>query len=359
MDIGIFFGRPDRSRALAERLPHRGFGVTVYGDQGTPGTYVPVRCALGAALGRLLRTRHDAYVTGLLFAPALALAVHRRLRGRPYVFNATGVVSAMHHERSLRWPAPRLAERRLYPQLEREVLEGAAAVVCNSRYLAQTLGAAHPRIRDRITTIYNGIDVDRFAAPPGAGHRGRGAHPPTLLSVTTWNFEAKAQSGRLLIDAMGLVTEKYPDARLVIAAQAQHRRYAAANEAWLAGRPWRDAVSIVYNRADVHELLASADVFVYASGLDSLPRTLLEAHAAALPIVTTDVAGCAEVVEDGVTGFVVDHDPADLASRVLALLDDEEMRQRFGACGHERVRERFSWDRMADGYASVLRGLAA
>jgi glycosyltransferase involved in cell wall biosynthesis len=95
-------------------------------------------------------------------------------------------------------------------------------------------------------------------------------------------------------------------------------------------------------------------MFVYASGLDSLPRALLEAHVAGLPIVTTSAAGCAEVVEDGITGFVVDPEPSDIAARVLTLLEDAGMRRRFGARGRQRVRDIFSWDRMADGYAEVL-----
>jgi glycosyltransferase involved in cell wall biosynthesis len=359
IDVGFFFGRPDRSQALADRLTRRGFRITVYGDHGEPGTYVPVPCSLGAALARLLRTPHHAYVTGLLFVPALALYVNRLLRGRPYVYNATGVVSATHRERSLRWPCPRLVERRLYPVLERRVLAGAAAIVCNSRYLERTLAGAHPTLTSRMRTVYNGIDFDRFTSGRRLTLEGIPPGHPTLLSVTTWNFAPKAEGAELLIDAMGPITARCPGARLIIAVVAQHRRYAEPIEARLASRPWRDAVTIVYNRADVHDLLASADVFVYASGLDSLPRALLEAHAAGLPIVTTAAAGCAEVVEDGVTGFVVEPDPAPLADRTLALLEDDVARSRFGARGRERVRDVFSWDRMADGYAEVLEAVAA
>jgi glycosyltransferase involved in cell wall biosynthesis len=242
----------------------------------------------------------------------------------------------------------------LYPFLERRVLSGAAAIVCNSRYLERTLGAAHPDLRRRMTTVYNGIDHERYSSGRAVGIQGVPLGHPTLLSVTTWNLEQKTEGGRLLIDAMGTIIEKHPAARLVVAVLAQHRRYAQAIETYLAERPWRDAVTIVYNRPDVHDLLARAEMFVYASGLDSLPRALLEAHVAGLPIVTTSAAGCAEVVEDGITGFVVDPEPSDIAARVLTLLEDAGMRRRFGARGRQRVRDIFSWDRMADGYAEVL-----
>jgi glycosyltransferase involved in cell wall biosynthesis len=210
-----------------------------------------------------------------------------------------------------------------------------------------------------MTTIYNGVDFERFASGRRLDEHRAAGNQPTLLSVSTWNLEEKARASGILIDAMGPITRRCPGARLLMAVAAQHRRYAAAIEARLASRPWRDAVTIVYNRADVQDLLASADVFVYASGLDSLPRALLEAHAAGLPIVTTATAGCSEVVEDGVTGFVVDAEPAAIAERVLALLEDDDARRRLGARGRERVRDLFSWDRMADGYAEVLQAVAA
>jgi glycosyltransferase involved in cell wall biosynthesis len=361
IDVGIFFGRPDRSQALAERLPRRGFRITVYGDQATAGPYVPVACSLPAALACLRTARHDVYLTGLAFAPPVALCLNRVARGRPYVFNATGVLSAMYRQRSLRWPFPRLAERTLYPLLERCVFHGAAAIVCNSRYLAQRVAGSHPATIGRLTTIYNGIDFPRLERGRRLEIDGVPDTAPTLLAVATWEHPAKTEAGRLLIDAMGHIVAARPEVRLVIAVRARHRRWARANDAYLAGCAWRDAVRIFYNRTDIPDLLASADVFLYATSdesNDSLPRALIEAQAAGLPTVATAAAGCAEVVEHGATGFVVERDPAAIARHVLALIDNRALRRRLGACGRERVRDVFSWDRMADRYAEVLRAVA-
>jgi glycosyltransferase involved in cell wall biosynthesis len=357
-DIGIFFGRPERSETLAGHLRARGFRVTLYGHRGTPGAYVVVRWGWPSALRRLLATHHDVYLTGLSFVPSFSLYLNRLARGLPYVFNATGVKAAMYRERARRWPAPRLAERVLYPSLTDRVLAGASAIVCNSRYLEGRLGAQFPAYRHKMTTIYNGVDFDRFASgrPIPIGGVPRGA--PTLLAVMSWSYAAKADGGRMLIDAMGAVTRRVPSARLVIAAHVAHRRYADANEAHLATRPWRDAVRILYNHAAVPDLLASADVFVYATpdrSNDSLPRAVLEAHAAGLPVVTTATAGCPEIVADSVTGVVVPYDPEAIADGVVTLLEDGDTRRRFGQEGQARVRDIFGWDRMADGYARVIR----
>ncbi len=287
-DVGIFFTRPDRGHRLAEQLRARGFPAVFYNDAGAPGTYVPVPYAFGPALRRLLATRHDVYLTSLSFVPSLALCLQRAVRGRPYVFNATGLKAAMYRDRARGWRAPALAERVVYPALMRAVLAGAAAIVCNSRYLEDALRSAFPRYDGKLLTIYNGVDVDRFAALDARPAARRS--PPVLAAVMTWNYPAKTAGARLLIEAMGPVIAKRPGTRLVIAAKVGHRRHAAGIEAWLARLPWRDAVRIVYNHPRVAELLAEADLFVYATAPgsnDSLPRALIEAQAAGLPAVAT------------------------------------------------------------------------
>jgi glycosyltransferase involved in cell wall biosynthesis len=358
-DVGLFFGRPDRSRILARELRGRGLSVAVYGDTGEPGGYVPVGRGLGAQLRAVLATRHGAYLTSLTFTPALALYVNRRLRGRPYVFNAVGVATAMYRERARRWPCARLAERWLYPWLMERVLAGASHIACNSRYLEHRLREQFPHHAARMSTVYNGVAFERFAAVR-ARAMAPGPAAGTLVSVMTWHYPGKSDGARLLIDALEHVRARRPDARLVIAVKAAHRRYAAGVEAHLATRPWRDAVTILYNHPRVEDLLGAADVFVYATPADSndsLPRAVLEAHAAGLPIVATATAGCPEVVLEGQSGFTVPYEAEPLARRVLDLLDDADMRAAFGARGRQHVREVFSWEQMGEAYARIFRGL--
>ena len=105
------------------------------------------------------------------------------------------------------------------------------------------------------------------------------------------------------------------------------------------------------------DLLATSDIFAYATPAesnDSLPRALLEAHAAGLPIVTTATAGCPEIVEDTVTGFLVPYDAKALAGRLLDLLKDPGKRQQFGRRGRERVHDLFNWDHMGEAYADLF-----
>jgi len=356
-DIGIFFGRPERSHILAEKLRAQGFQVTLYNRRGIPGTFVFVRYAFLPAFSRLLSTDHQVYLTSLSFVPSFSLYLNLVVRGLPYVFNATGVKSAMYRDRSVRWRFPRLAERWLYPMLMNRVLAGASRIVCNSRYLQGKLESQFPHFAHKMITIYNGVDFDLFASGQRISIEGVPSEAPKLLATMTWNYERKAAGARLLIDAMGFITERYPEACLIIAAKTNHSRYAQEIENYLTTRPWRSSIKILYNQTNVTDLLASSDVFVYATPAesnDSLPRAVLEAHAAGLPVVSTATAGCSEVVEDAVTGFLVPYNAKALAARVLDLLSDPCKRQQFGTSGRERVHELFNWDRMGEGYADLF-----
>jgi len=95
--------------------------------------------------------------------------------------------------------------------------------------------------------------------------------------------------------------------------------------------------------AQVRELLGQTDIFVMASFAEGVPVVLMEAMACSIPVVATRIAGIPELVEDGVSGFLVP--PADahsLAERITALLSDPALRQRFGKAGRAEVEAEFN-----------------
>ena len=108
---------------------------------------------------------------------------------------------------------------------------------------------------------------------------------------------------------------------------------------------WRDVKGFEYLNyvENMKELLGSIDIAVLPSYREGLPRSLLEASACQLPCVASDVPGCNHVVDDGVTGYLVQPKTVDeLALAMEKLIDDPDLRKRMGVAGRERVARLFS-----------------
>jgi glycosyltransferase involved in cell wall biosynthesis len=115
---------------------------------------------------------------------------------------------------------------------------------------------------------------------------------------------------------------------------------------------------VLGQRDDVAPVLAAADVVVCPSDFESFGVVNLEAMASGTPVVSTNNGGPAEVVVDGVTGFLVPpKDPAAIATRVIELLYSDDTRRAFGAAGRLRVNQMFSADATAETFMARVRPL--
>ena len=151
----------------------------------------------------------------------------------------------------------------------------------------------------------------------------------------------------------------------------QHR---ASPELWLAGTGFRakgrarvealvnelgmqSTVRFLGIRSDVPELMGACDVVVHSTRTEGLSMSILEAMAAGVPIVATDIPACREVLDEGRCGILVPPgDPVALATAIRTLLGDESLRRRLSKAAFERVSSRYHVKQMAAGYATLLRG---
>ena len=102
-------------------------------------------------------------------------------------------------------------------------------------------------------------------------------------------------------------------------------------------------------RDDVDALYRGMDLFVLASHREGFPRSAMEAAAMGLPVVATDIRGCRQVVDDGVTGRLVPaRSVGDLAAALCGLIAEPSTRARMGAAGIVRARAEFDQRRVID-----------
>ena len=123
---------------------------------------------------------------------------------------------------------------------------------------------------------------------------------------------------------------------------------------------WRDegVVELLGHRDDVNDLLAQSHIACLPSYREGLPKSLLEAMAAGLPCVTTDVPGCREVVRDGDNGILVPSgDSLSLAHALKILIQDATLRKRMGERSRQRVEQEFSEDIVVSQTLTVYRDM--
>lgn len=113
------------------------------------------------------------------------------------------------------------------------------------------------------------------------------------------------------------------------------------------------------HRSDIPALLGVSDVCAFPTEYrEGIPRALLEAGLAALPIVTTRMPGCSDVVVDGWNGYLVPtRSPSELANRILELLADPVKARSMGANSPRMIRETYTLQSVVDSYASLYREL--
>ena len=119
-------------------------------------------------------------------------------------------------------------------------------------------------------------------------------------------------------------------------------------------------VSFFGYRSDRLSFLKQFDAFVLPSSLEGIPRCVLEAMAAQVPVIATDIPGCRDVVHDGQTGLLVPlGDARAMASAIERLAGDAVLRARLGTAGKALVESEFSAATMAARYLDLYRRVAA
>jgi L-malate glycosyltransferase len=193
----------------------------------------------------------------------------------------------------------------------------------------------------KLVTVHNGIETGLFQLPPEereAARRELGLNPDEL-AVGTMGELAEQKNHRCLLDAVPAVLKRRPQTRFLIAGDGELKEKLLARRDELG---LGDRVRFLGYREDVPRLLSAFDIFVLPSLWEGLPVALIEAMAAGVPIVATDVDGNIEVFGHGEAGLAVPPgDPERLAEGLLELAGDPDRRKRLGETGRRRARELF------------------
>jgi N-acetyl-alpha-D-glucosaminyl L-malate synthase BshA len=231
-------------------------------------------------------------------------------------------------------------------------IEESDCVTSVSRWLKdETVRIFDPRRNIRV--IPNFVDVRTFRPRDLSDRRSQFAAPDEKIVLHISNFRP-VKNLPAVIEVFDRVRRERPS-RLLLVGDGPER---VSVEALVRERGLGDAVTFLGSQEYVEDLFPHADVFLLPSLHESFGLAALEAMAAGIPVVVTDVGGPNEVVVDGENGFLRGpRDVPGMVEAVLRILTEPGLGQAMGEAGIARVRESFTLDRVVpqylDAYASA------
>jgi glycosyltransferase involved in cell wall biosynthesis len=290
-----------------------------------------------ARMARLIRRRRIRIVHGTDFVTNFLGLVAARLAGARMVVNRVD----MGHERPGFGPLRRRVEK---------LVSARADVVCaNAEAVARLCVAEEGCSSERVAMIRNGIDLRRFDALSERPLEGPVPAGGPLVAVVANLWPVKDH--RTLVDAAALVRERIAEVRFALVGDGPER---GALHQQIHRLGLRDVVHLLGTRYDVPAILAHAAAFCLPSRAEGLSNAIMEAMAARLPVVATDAGGNAELVRDGLTGFVVPVGAAAaMARRLVDLLSDPERARAMGRRGRNVAERELSLERKQAAYRDL------
>lgn len=208
-------------------------------------------------------------------------------------------------------------------------------VACISYFArSQAMYFSDPAHWDKLKIVHCGIEPALYERAKPNPHNTNGMHLVFVGRLTA------IKGLRVLLEAFGKARITLPDLRLTLIGDGDDRPHLEK----LAAPFGRSVQFTGYQSQDaVAEALAAADVFVLPSFAEGVPVVLMEAMAAAKPVISTLVAGIPELIEDGISGFLVPPGDAEtLAIRIDQLANDPGLRTKMGAAGRQKVLVEFN-----------------
>lgn len=325
----------DELGPLGQQLRDEGFAVLVLNRRAGLDWKCPWR------LARFLRQEGVDLVHAHQYTPFFyTLAARRLYRRPPLLFTEHG----RHHPD---YP------RRKRMLANRLLLEARDRVVGVGQAVRQALIHNEGIPDHRVGVIYNGVNLAPFSngRPDRLAVRreiGVGADDLVLLQVARLNY---LKDHATALRTLARLRPERPNARLILVGEGEERN---AIQELIQKLDLSANVRLLGLRSDVNRLLAAADVFLLTSISEGIPLTLIEAMAAGVPVVSTDVGGVPEVLSDSQTGLLAPAgDDAALAGHVLRLMNSPERREEIVRRARQRAKQIFSEEQMHQAYQKL------
>lgn len=209
-------------------------------------------------------------------------------------------------------------------------------IVCISNNVKDVFAGRFPSLANRISVIYNGININRFANAQPASRRDLGIPEDVPVCIMVSRFY-KPKDHKTIIDAAAHI----PNLHVLFAGEGEleHPMRVYAQDIGMASR-----IHFLGYRVDVPSLFKASDVCVQSSYNEGFSLSVAEAMACGIPVIASDVHALNEVVQDNASGLLFRcADSKDLANKIELVLNDPNLYARLRAGGQKRAQD-FSLD---------------
>lgn len=315
-------------------LPRREWMYEQLVDFGIEPILIPDRWSLDlvffARMSALIHKRGVDLIHAHLFGYAVRAAILSRMCGIPAIATLHGTVD-LH-------PGERFSGLKVAA-----VKHGLKRIVFVSDQLRRSFLEMVPLKAGLTTVITNGIDAKRYSSSSGSEFRTEfGIMPHEFVVGTVATPGRRAKGLDVLLDVASILKISSPGCRFVIVGDLDLGRGVELLED-RNSRGLTDDVIVTGFRSDVDRALAAFDMYALTSRSEGFPLSLLEAMAAGLSIVATRCGGPEQILDDGVTGILVENGSADaIANAIARLRMNANERRRLGEAARVKVSERFT-----------------
>jgi glycosyltransferase involved in cell wall biosynthesis len=233
-------------------------------------------------------------------------------------------------------------------------VNASARFVCVSDGVAAEIREHYPAVSERVLTIHNGVDTEKFA--PGV-HREDADAMHEALEIRDDRLVAAFVGGLWEHKGLGPAIEALalaPEWDLVVAGDGDEKRYRELADAIGVG----DRVHWLGVVRDIATVYALADAFVLPSSYETFSLVTFEAASSGLAILATPVSGVRALIEDGQNGFLISQQPSMIAERLSQLAADPALRTRLGLAARQSALG-FSWQKMVAEHHDLYVAIAA
>jgi glycosyltransferase involved in cell wall biosynthesis len=215
------------------------------------------------------------------------------------------------------------------------------------KYIGQKIGDP-----EKYTVIHSGFDTDRFyeagKIPETEKIRLKkelGLDPYDITIVNISRLEPR-KGHKYFLESASRIIERFPQVKFLIVGDGDYKEVLKkrADEFKLSSN-----LIFTGSRQDIEKVIAISDVSVLTSLWEGLPRVLIQSAAVGKPIVTFEVEGVREIVQNGINGFIVpSRDIETLTERIIFLLEDLEQARNMGIQGREIVGDAWNVENMVN-----------